>query len=70
MNQVTPFLNRINASEFVCSFKLGLMIAIKNASMFLRVLGFDGALHKILQVKQWSMFCSRCAAGFGFNRHF
>ena len=51
MNEVTPFLNRINASESVCSFKLGLMIAIKNASLFLRVLAFDGALHKILQVK-------------------
>ena len=51
MNQVTPFLNRTNASESICSFKLGLMIAIKNASRFLCVLAFDGALHKILQVK-------------------
>ena len=59
-------LNRINASESVCSFKLGLMIAIKNASMFLRVLAFDDALYKILQVKEWSLFCSRCAAGFDF----
>ena len=51
MNQVTPFLNRINASESICSFKLGLMIAIKIASIFLRVPAFDGALHKIFQVK-------------------
>ena len=51
MNQVAPFLNRINALESICSFKLGLMIATKNALIFLRVLPFDGALHKILQVK-------------------
>ena len=51
MNQVTPFLNRINASESICSFKLGLMIALKNASKFLRVLEFYGALHKTPQVK-------------------
>ena len=51
MNQVTPFLGRINASESICSFKLGLMIAVKNASMFLPVLVFDGALHIIFHVK-------------------
>ena len=51
MNQVTPFLNRNNASESICSFKLGLAIAIKNASTFLCVLAFDGVLHKIFQVK-------------------
>lgn len=28
----------------ICSFKLGLMIAIENASIFLCVLVFDGAL--------------------------
>ena len=32
------------------------MIAIKNASVFLRVLEFDDVLHNILQVKLWSMF--------------
>ena len=32
------------------------MIAIKNASVFLRVLEFDDMLHNILQVKLWSMF--------------
>ena len=65
MNQVTPFLNRINASESICMFKLDrLMIALKKASIFLRVLAVDGALHKLLQVKYWSLFCSRCAAGF------
>ena len=51
MNQVTPFLNGINALESACSFKLGLMIVIKTTSLFLCVLAFDGALHKILQVK-------------------
>ena len=51
MNQVTPFLNRINASESICSFKLGLMIATKKALISLLVLAFDGALRKILQVK-------------------
>ena len=30
MNQVTSFLNRINASESICSFKLGVLITIKN----------------------------------------
>ena len=42
MNQVTLFLNRINTSEPLCSFKLGLMITRKNVSVFLRVLAFDG----------------------------
>ena len=51
MNRVAPFLNRINASESICSFKLGLMITIKNASIFLRVPVFGVALHKILRVK-------------------
>ena len=40
MTQVAQFLKRINASEFVCSFKLGLIIAIENTSIFLRVLAF------------------------------
>ena len=64
MNQVTPFLNRINASESIFSFKMGLMIVIKSASIFLRVLIFDGALPEIFQVKQWSFLFSRCAAVF------
>ena len=29
MDQVTPFLNTINALESICSFKLGAMIATK-----------------------------------------
>ena len=55
MNQVSPFAKRINASESICSFELGLIIPMENASIFLRVLAFDGALHKILGAKQWSM---------------
>ena len=50
-DQVTPFLNRINASQSICSFKPSLIISVKNASIFLCVLVFDGALHKILQMK-------------------
>ena len=30
MNQVTSFLNRINASESICSFKLVVLITVKN----------------------------------------
>ena len=33
MNHVTPFLNKINALESICTSKLGLMIAIKKASI-------------------------------------
>ena len=51
MNQITSFLNRISSSESISSFKLGLMIAIKKVSIFLPVLAFDGASHKILQAK-------------------
>ena len=51
MNQVSPFAKRINASESICSFELGLRIPMENASIFVRVLAFDGALHKILGAK-------------------
>ena len=49
MNHVTSFLNKINALESICTSKLGLMIAIKNASKFVRVPVCDGAFHKIIQ---------------------
>ena len=44
-------LNKTNASDSIYSFKLGLMIVIKNPSIFLHVLAFDEALHNIFHVK-------------------
>ena len=51
MNPVTPFLNRINASESICSFKIGLMVGTKNFPKIIHVLAFDDAWPKILQKK-------------------
>ena len=47
----TLFLNRVNILEPFCLLRDGFILAMKNASKFLRVLPFFGAESKILHKK-------------------